>query len=77
MARRSNSYPDKCRKRVKASQALHYLVEVAEGREKPVQGRIDTCKYLLNKAWPDLPREQITYESERIPDYVVKYVSDD
>ena len=70
---RSKSYPDVCRERAKASKALSYLIAVADGDEKPNPSRIDTCKYLLNKAWPDLPREQITYEAERIPDYIVKY----
>ena len=70
---RSGSYPEKCRERVKAGNALTYLIDVANGDAKPVQGRIDTCKYLLNKAWPDLPKEQISYEGEKIPDYIVKY----
>ena len=73
MARRTNSYPDKCRDRVRAGNALSYLIAVSEGEAEPNRDRIETCKYLLNKAWPDLPREQITYEAERIPDYIVKY----
>lgn len=70
---RTNSYPEKCRERVRGSAALKYLIRVAEGDIEPDRDRMDACKYLLNKAWPDLPREQITYEGEKIPDYIVKY----
>jgi len=40
--------------RIKAGQALPYLLDVADGKEKPVEGRVRVCLALLNKVVPDV-----------------------
>jgi hypothetical protein len=59
MARRSTSYPDICRRRIRASKALLRLLAVANGKEEPNADRDRVCMYLLNKMLPDQRQDQL------------------
>jgi len=71
MPRESMNWTQKTRERLRASSAIAYLVQVANGEQDADAGRMRAAEFIANKLLGNPPIENVNYESDKPPDFNV------